>query len=346
MRKKLSLRISIAIVALATGWFAAPARALIEVKSPVSVRYQRAKSVLVGKVAAVDATRGLIEADSVASLKGEAAIVHFRVLADRMRELVTTIKVGDPVVVMTGQTSVSIHVAGAWLQAAGAAAGQAPLWRVAQVDPTGHRDFPGTTADLARVLDALKAGRPALLDKFDGKLFSQGSREIAKIDVKNPTFMLAIDVKGDGTQALVIGMPQGVKLFTLAGDQYTDATAQSGLAGARGGAGAVGSVSGNHKSDLLIGSTLYRNDGGKFAAASPALEVPAGAQLLAETLADFTGDGRADAVLLLADGTLLGYENPGAAGKPWPKKIDRKLLAPGAAPQAAAFGDWAGDGTL
>ena len=251
---------------------------------------------------------------------------------------------GNPVVLLASKGrpgAVVLHVADTWLLGAVVPNSQPPLWRAAPVTDDKPKAFPGTTAGLVHVVGEIKAGKSTLVNKVDNQHFRGGVKELGKLAVTKPTFLLAVDVNGDKKPDLLVGTAEGVKLF-LAGDKgYEDATAAWGLAGATARA-AAGDVNHDGKPDLLIGTTLWVNDGQKFAAAKSALDVPAGAAVVAEALIDINGDTKPDAAVLLADGQLLTFTNLGLPDQPWTKGPARKLGD--AAPLAAAFGDF-GDGT-
>ena len=121
-----------------------------------------------------------------------------------------------------------------------------------------------------------------------------------------------------------------VKLFLAAGNGYEDATSKWGLPDAKGTRAAFGDVNRDGKPDLLVGRTLFMNDGQRFTkAATPPLELPDGpaatATVVAESLIDINGDAKPDAVVLLADGQLLTFTNLGLPDQPWAKGPSRKL---------------------
>ena len=143
---------------------------------------------------------------------------------------------------------------------------------------------------------------------MDNKRLQGGAKELAKLPVAKPAFLLATDVNGDGKPDLLVGAGDGaVKLFLAAGNGYEDATSKWGLAEARGTRAAFGDVNRDGKPDLLVGRTLFMNDGQRFTkAATPPLELPdGGPAVVAESLIDINGDAKPDAVVLLADGQLL-----------------------------------------
>ncbi|MCX7004471.1 MAG: PAS domain S-box protein, partial [bacterium] len=75
----------------------------------------------------------------------------------------------------------------------------------------------------------------------------------------------------------VVAAPDGVKLFIATAAGYEDATEKWGLAGASATSAAAADVNGDGKPDLLLGGTIWMNEGGKFAAAKPGPQLPADA---------------------------------------------------------------------
>ena len=70
---------------------------------------------------------------------------------------------------------------------------------------------------------------------MDNKRLQGGVKELAKLPVAKPTFLVAADVNGDGKPDLLVGGEGGaVKLFLATGNGYEDATAKWGLSDARG----------------------------------------------------------------------------------------------------------------
>jgi hypothetical protein len=320
-----------------SGFFVQRASAVIKVDLPVSKRFAVAKTVIVGKVSAVDAEHQVVEIATVERLKDNASPATFRLQFVTAPEMIKAIVVGQPVAVMANQKA-SIHIADTWLVAAPKPEANPPLWRVTQVDTaSAGKTFPGTTASLVRVLQEMKAGKATLLDSFEGKVFTAGVKQIAKLDAAKPTFLLHADVNGDGKPDLVIGTPAGVKLFLASGDGFTDATEKWGLKGINASAASAGDVSGSGKVDLLLDGVLYMNDGQKFTATPQDIRLEAGAHVIACTLADLKFGSKVDAGFLLGDGRLLVFHQTSAA---WVKEVDRKLLPAGQTPESAVFGEF------
>ncbi len=327
------------IIGITLGALARDASAVIKVEMPISKRFNEgSRSVIIGKVASINLELRLVEVTTVQSLKPGPTPPTVRLQFVNPPELINSIVVGQPVVMFT-KIAGSVHIADTWLSASAVAGKDPPIWRITQIDRQARNSFPGTTAALVRVLEEVKEGKSTLLDNFDNKIFTGGAKEIAKLDVTKATSLISIDVNGDGKPDLIVTSPQGVKLFLAAGEGYIDATTKWGLAGVTGAAIATADVNADGKPDLLIDKTIYLNDGQKFTA-GPVLPIDGAATVLASSLGNFTGGGKVDAALLLTDGRLLVYKNGGAA---WAKEVDRKLIASGT-PQAAVFGDFAGDG--
>jgi hypothetical protein len=232
-----------------------------------------------------------------------------------------------------------LHIADTWLHAQLVPDSKPPVWRTVQMfDAKGA--FPGRTVDLVRLLGDMKAGRPALLNKAETDYFCGGVKELARLDVRKPAFLLAADFNGDRKHDLVVGTPDGARLFIAAAAGFEDATEKWGLAGTTALYAAAADMNGDSRPDLLLGGAIWMNEGGKFTAAKPGLQLPADARPLTAALLDVTGDGKPDAAFLLPAGGLLVFENPGLPDKTWPQRRSHTLWQDGAAAVAAVFGDW------
>ncbi|HWE04071.1 MAG TPA: VCBS repeat-containing protein [Tepidisphaeraceae bacterium] len=319
--------------------------ALFQADLPVSKRFEKSRLVLVGKITAFNPQTGLVVAATTQTLKGAGAPTTFQVHLVKTPALAKAAAVGEPVVIFEGQNQSVVHIADQWASAIVVPNVEPKRWRTFQIDSTGHRDFPGSTAALIPVLQELKAGAYTLLDAYEGKPFSGGVREIARLPVAKPAFMLAADIDGDGKPDLIVGTPDGIKLFLAVGDGYSNATEKWGLSGVAESCAAA-DIEGAGKISLLIGKTLYRNDGKKLTADPAAIHVDGTARVTASALTP-GGDGKtAAAALLLNDGRLLLFKHPAGAGEAWVKSLDRKIGDAANVPRSAAFGDFSGDGTL
>ncbi len=336
----------ICVVSITVLCMAYCALAVVKVDLPVSKRFKVNKTIIIGKVTAVDPGKFLIEAATVEMLKGNPAPAKIRLLIPDggPRNFITQAKVGEPVVVFVADSSVEIHLADTWLKASPSPSPKPGLWIIDNKDNNAAgKTFPGTTASLIRVLEDLKAGKQTLLDEYSGKVFSGGVKEIAKLDVSKPTFMLSADVNGDSKPDLIVGTPAGVRLFLATADGYADATEKWGLKAVPASSASVGDTTGSGKLDLILDDTLFLNTGEKFTVAAKAISLDTKVPVVASTLADISGGGKRDAALLLSDGQLVVFKNPGAASPVWPKLQSRKL-AIAEKPEAAVFNDFAGEG--
>ena len=166
---------------------------------------------------------------------------------------------------------------------------------------------------------------------------------LAKLDVRQPTWMLADDLNADKRTDLIVGTAKGPRLLLAGGTGYADVTDAWGLSAAAGQSHARGDANADGKTDLLLGGDLWINTGAKFVAAKAGLKLPKG-KVLAAALADVTGDARVDAMFLTAGGHLRIFENPPAAGKPWKALPPRTLWKDVPPPAAAMFGDFGDNG--
>jgi len=324
----------------------APAGAVIKVEFPVSKMFDTSRAVIVGTVTRVTPENRVAEVKVADTAKGTPAGDALRIQVANPPDLVRRVQAGQAVVLFVAQDRggalALLHLADAWFMAE-RVAGAADAWRVVQAHDAAQ-SFPGRTVALARVVEALKAGKPALLNTFDPAVLGGGVRELGKLAVAKPTFLSAADVNADKKPDLVVGTAAGVRLFLAAGNGYEDATEAWGLKAAAGAYRAVGDVNADGRPDLVIGKTRWLNDGRTFAAAKAVFEVPDAPRPAAAALADATGDGKPDLLVLLPAGRALVFENPGAADKPWPARPAVALWDDAAAPAAAAFGDWGDTG--
>lgn len=326
-----------------------PAVGVIRVDFPVSKIYDASKAVAIGTVGAVNPDNRVLEVKITETVKGDSPGETVRVQIMAPAELIKDVAAGKPLILFVAKDKDGgvglIHLADTWLMAERIPNSTPQAWRIGQVYDAAQ-SFPGRTAALVRLMAEFNAGKPTLLDKIDPVFFRGGAKEVAKLAVAKPTFLVAADVNGDKKPDLVVGAVAGVRLFLATGAGYEDATEKCGLAGAAGAFCAAGDFSGDGKVDLLIGKTLWINEGGKFVAAKAALDIPDGPAPLAAALADVTGDKKPDALILLPGGKLLVFENSGAADKPWTARPARTLWQDGSPAVAAAFGNWDDNGKV
>ncbi|MCX5672033.1 MAG: VCBS repeat-containing protein [Planctomycetota bacterium] len=326
---------------------AAPALAVIRVDNTVSKIYADSKAVVVGTVTAVNPDNRVADVKVTDAAKGESPGEKVRVQIVSPEDLIAKVAAGQPAVLFVaeerGNAVALVHLADTWLMAQRVPESKPPVFRVVQVFDA-KQTFPGRTVALARMAGELKTGPSTLLNKVEPNFFRGAIKEVAKLGVARPTLLAAADVNGDKKPDLVVAAADGAHLFLAAGAGYEDATATWGLAGAPGLVAAFGDASGHGKPDLLLGKEIYINDGRKFTPAKALLQVPDSAKPLAAALADVTGDKKPDALFLLAGGTVLIFENPGAPGQPWSQKSPVALWQEKEAALAAAFGDWGDNG--
>lgn len=335
---------ALAVTAAAITWLilAGTCHGIIKVDLPVSRVYTTARQVVMGKVSNIQPGEKAFQVAIDASLKGEADWSRIGFIVDGRVDLVERLAKGDPVVLFAGARGdqAIVHAADAWLLAEKVADAARPTWKI-----IGRRDlaksFPGRTAALAEVLRTLaKTGRTPLRDAVSHEAYLGLTKFVADLHLR-PTFLLTADMNGDGAPDLVLGTAGGAKLFLRTDQGYNDVTERWGLAGAAAHA-AVGDANGDGRPDLLLGRTLWLNEGDRLRKASGKFAVPDESEWLAVALADVTGDGRADAVVLLKDGTLLTAENPAESEKRR-NVVSRALWRGGPSPEAAVFSSHWGD---
>jgi len=325
---------------------ASPAWAVINVKTPMSMIYQTSKTVIVGTVAAVDAAAKTINVNVRETVKGESPGERIVVQVVAPDGLMGEVAAGGPVVLFVAKARGGVavlHLADKWFLANGSPGASPPTWRVLQAHDA-RQSFPGRTVALVRLLADLKAGKRTILNVIEQNLFPGPARKLAKLDLQKPRWLLAADLTGHKQPDLLVGTDKGTRLLRAAGGGYSDATESWGLSAGPSGYHAVGDVSGDGKPDLLLGNTLWINNGRRFTPIKLPLELPENERPLAAALMDVTGDKLPDVLLLSSNGQLRVLENPGSPGRPWPARPASRLWPEGRAPLAAFFGDWGDTG--
>ena len=139
-----------------------PATAVINLNMPLSKIFESVKAVVVASVTGVNTENRVIELKSTELLKGEAVGESFRVQIAAPAELINKISAGQPLVLFTGEDLgkpvALIHLADTWLLAEFLPASKTPAWRVIQAHEA-KRSFSGTTAELVKVVTALKVAK-------------------------------------------------------------------------------------------------------------------------------------------------------------------------------------------
>ena len=327
----------------------AQAGAVIKIKLPVSKIQKTSRTVLIGTVTAADTSGKTLDVAIVKTLKGAAPGNRLRIDYRAAKGVGQKPAAKQPVVLFVGARkggrSAVIHLADTWLLARTADGGDRSTWQV-----TGPHDgatsFPGRTRALVRILEDMKAGRPGVQDWISHEGFLGGVRKVASLGV-TPTFMATADVNGDRRLDLLVCTKEGLRLFLGGASGYTDATRSWGLAGARAARCVVGDADADGRPDLLLGGAIWRNRGKSFIRQPVKLQLPGDSDWSGAALADATGDGRVDAVVLSTTGRLVVAVNPGAGGKPWLGRTPRALWSDGAAALGAAFSqEWGDNGKL
>jgi hypothetical protein len=337
-------------LALPAVWllWAAPAVAVIKVDMPVSKIYETSQAVAVGIVDRVNAENHVLEVKVRETLKGTPVGQRFRVQVLGPADLFGRVAAGQPIALFVGKVRggaiAVVHLADTWLLANRLPGAEPPLWRIMQLHNDARQAFPGRTAALLTLLQEMKAGKPTILDKLEQAPFT-AARQVARLNVTRPAWLLAADFSGDKKAGLLVGTAAGTRLFLSSPDGYADVTQQWGAPRGGGDYRAAGDVNGDGKLDLLLDDTLWINNGRRFTPAKTAgLALPQKAHPLAAALVDVTGHGRPDVIFLAANGELRIYENPGSPDTPWRAQPPRMLWPAGEPPIAAEIGNFGDSG--
>lgn len=317
------------------------APAVIKVDLPLTKIYATAKDVAVGDISSVQADKKTVDVQVREALKGEFGPA-LRFIVEGPADLVPLLAQGMPVVLFAGRPDgqALVHVADGWLLARQVPDAMPPAWRI-----VGRHDiaksFPGRTTALIQILAGLKKlGWTTLREGVSHEAFLAGVPMLGDLKVR-PTCLAVADVDADGQLDLVVGTAGGAKLFLRTAEGFADATEAWGLAGAAAHAAAA-DLNGDNRPDLLVGPTVWINEGSRFRRVAPDLPFPPESEWLAVTLADATGDKRPDAVVLLASGKLITAANRDASGKEWTATL-LVLWTDEPAPAAAVFSSHWGD---
>jgi len=237
----------------------APASAVIQLKLTVAMSYIRSSPVLIAKVAALNESNRVIEADVVETLVGQSG-PKIRLQIIQPQNLFPRIKVGDPIVLMAakgrGAGDATIHLGDTWLLGRAKAESNPPIWQIVQEQSNDlAKAYPGTTETLTKLVREFKEGKSSFLDKADERLFGEGASEIAQLKTTG-NGLFAADLNGDGAVEVMVATPHGPHIFSKVGEAYQDVTSKFGLPES-GQLLAVGDLNGDGKVDLLIDKTSY-----------------------------------------------------------------------------------------
>jgi len=317
---------------------ATAARAVIKVDFDLRDLSGISAQSLVGKVTAVDAKTSLVTVEIEKDFKARPFEKVQRIDLSAAPDLVKEVRVGGPVVFLTGRVKGAIlHLADTMCVAEESAAGAPPTWKVDKKYDTWWT-FPGQTDGLIQCLDDCSKKQYKLLSDLRHRIGFH-YRTIMNLGGK-AVGMAAGDFGGDKIPDLLVSMPDGVRLYLTEKPGYDelqmkDVTAAWGLAGVKVRLATFGDATGDGRQDLLLDATLYVNAGDKFVK-SPAIPPVADfADIATAAIADVTGDGKADVLMLTRKGEYRVYENPGATDKPWAARPPVALWTPASVKPAA-----------
>ncbi|HOD84467.1 MAG: FG-GAP repeat protein [Planctomycetes bacterium ADurb.Bin126] len=332
----------LAVLAVTLGT-AGPIGAVIKVDLPLSKVYASAQTVLIARVADVQAASPLAELAVSELLKGQAP-ARLRLQLAAPADLAAAVRPDQPVVAFINGhgpgAKMLVHLDDRWLLAL-PAGGDGSLWRTAGPHEAA-RTFPGRTAALARVVQDIKAGQRTFRDGVSHEAFTDGLARVIGQTAAGVTCLASADFDADSRLDLLAAGRAGPKLLLSSDNGVRDVTAAWGLVAAKAAFCAAADVDGDGKVDALVGRTIWLNRGQRFTAIGPPLDLDDEAGWLAAALADATGDGKPDVLVLLKTGKLLLAENPGLVGPPWPVvswTLWTQKTEPAAAIFSAAWGD-------
>jgi hypothetical protein len=205
---------------------ASPALALFEVKSPLKKAYNETfKTVISGTVASFSAENNVVTVNTLTTYKGTAPADSLQIQIHAPEALRAEIKTGQPVLVFQGTLTSAFHIADHWY--GGEALKKPGNFRV--TSRLGHdRDesFPGTTANLIKAVEELKAGKSTLIDAVPDHLFPKPVKANFTLP-KNATAFAALTINDKTT--FIIATADGLKALAQANDKLDDQTQALGL---------------------------------------------------------------------------------------------------------------------
>lgn len=151
------------LVILAAVWSASnQARGVINIDMPVPKIFDAVRVVAVGTITGINGENHVIELKTAETLKGTPLGETFRVQLATPPGMIGKVAADLPLVLFAGEDLgkpvALIHVADTWLLAELLAGAKVPSWRVIQAYP-GKRSFAGSTAELVKVVTALRADK-------------------------------------------------------------------------------------------------------------------------------------------------------------------------------------------
>lgn len=344
-RKESTMRFVFAVCGLAVGLcvWAMPARAVIQVKKPISEIYSTgASQVIVGRIARVNLENRVIEVEVTETIKGEAAGERVLVQVRSPEALIKEVAAGQPIALLVskarGRSFAAVAMADTWVTAEFVGEGKAARWLTSQENQDMIQSFPGRTVALVRLLQELKGGKSTMLNAVDDAAAFGLVGSIGKLAIGRPTFLVGADVNSDKHADLLVGTGEGVRLLLNANGAFADATEAWGLKGVAGSQAAFGDVNGDGRVDLLLGAALFINEGQSFKSAGKQAGLPADGQVLAmgflapKTLA-----------VLKKDGQLQTFALSNGA---WTAGAARAIWRDEPAATSAALGDFGDDGQM
>jgi hypothetical protein len=318
--------------------------AVIRVDDPITITYDVAKVVLVGKTVRVDQQAKVVEVGIEKIYKGSFAGDKVEIQLAGASDYISQIAVNQPVVIFDGLRSALVHLADNFLAAEPLAGSEPPKLTVTKVDPI-QWSFPGRTVALVRLVGEIASGHPSLLNLIEHMVWNGGTRQWGSV-LPNADYVVAADLKGDGKAEVLIGNLRSAQLLVNTGSRFKDETVKWGLQNARGKWATSADINGDGRVDLLIGRQFWLNQGRRFAP-GPVLPLPSDADILTVALLDITKSGRPDALFLKKNGELQIFKNPGHDQAKWNALPSRRLWTRGDEAEAAALSiDWGDTGKL